>query len=167
MFPRADSSIVGAACIIVGVLAALVFVLVATPVGWGLASRLIEDAAADATGLDLVIGALSGNLLSNATLEDLTLAAPDGPPVFTAEKIELEYSLRGLLSRRLDVPTLRVEDAELLIVRGHDGEFVGWSALGDEVSDKTWSMVEKPARAQAADVVLTYHTTTDDKNPAV
>ncbi len=115
---------------IVGLLAALVFVLVATPVGWGLASGLVEDAASDATGLDLAIGALRGNLLSNATLDDLTLAAPDGSPVFTASKIEMHYSLLELLGRRLDVPTLRVEDAELLIVRGRDGKFVGWSALG-------------------------------------
>ena len=115
--------------IVVAVVAVLVLLLVATPVGWRLASGLIEGAASDATGLEVAIGSLRGNLLRNATLEDVRLVAPEGPAVFSAGEIQTRYNLVSLVKGDIVVPELRVEDAELLFVTGADGEVVGWSKL--------------------------------------
>ncbi len=143
--------------IVIAVLAALVFLLVATPIGWRLATGLLEGAASDATGLEVVIGSLNGNLLRNATLEDVRLAVPDGPPVFTAREIETRYSLGSLLRGKIVVPELRVLDAELFFVIGADGEVVGWSELlgpGDEPHESPDAPPDTRAEPLVVDVAF-------------
>ncbi len=142
--------------IVIAVLAALVFLLVATPVGWRLTAGLIEGAASDATGLEVAVGSLRGNLLRNATLEDVRLAAPEGPTVFTAGKMEAHYRLGSLLKGNIVVPRLRVEDAELFYVIGPDGEPVGWSELlgrGDGPEAPADTLAEPPVVDVAVEFV--------------
>ncbi len=115
---------------IVLVLAILVVVLTMTPVGWRIAEGIVERSVTDATGLELRVGSLRGNLLSSPSLTDVRLSIPDGPSIATAAEIEADYSLAGLLSKKIIVPSLRLDDVELLFVRGADGELAGWSSMG-------------------------------------
>lgn len=112
--------------IVAAALAALVAALAATPLGWRLAARGLRTAVAGA-GLDLEVGSLRGNLFRHVTLEGLALREPGGAVIASASKIEAEYRLGPLTKRRVVVPKLRVEGAELLFEVGTDGKLVGWS----------------------------------------
>jgi hypothetical protein len=121
--------------VILGVLVALVVVLVMTPVGWRLASGLIERAVDRQTGLDLTIGSLRGNLLSNITVTDARMSVPDGPTILDVGEIEGAYNLGALVRGRVEVPRLRVSNARLLFEVGPDGELVGWSRFAKPAPD--------------------------------
>lgn len=121
--------------VILGVLVALVVVLAMTPIGWRIATGIIEGAVDREMGLDLTIGSLRGNLLSDMTVTDARLSVPGGPTILEIEKIEGAYSLSALVRRRVVVPTLRVSNAELLFDIGPDGRLVGWSQFAKPAVD--------------------------------
>jgi autotransporter translocation and assembly factor TamB len=113
--------------IVLAALAALVLVLTMTPVGFRLLIRETQKAVRSASGLELAIGSLHGNLFTHVALEDVTLTVPGGPRILAVDKIAARYSLGSLFSKEIVVPELRVDGATLLLDVAPDGTLVGWS----------------------------------------
>jgi autotransporter translocation and assembly factor TamB len=136
--------------IVVAAVAVAVVLLAMTPAGWWLLTGVIERFGSRATGMEVRLGALRGNLLAGATLDDLTLTVPGGPTVLRVDAARLRYDIAGLTSRRLE-GSLRVDGANVVLERGTADSLVGWSRLASRLS----SGPEKPAgRPWSVDVSL-------------
>jgi autotransporter translocation and assembly factor TamB len=137
--------------VIAGVLVALVLLLVMTPVGWRIATGLLEGAVARQSGLNLTIGSLRGNLLSDVAITDARLSVPGGPTILEIDSIEGSYNLPALVRGRVVVPELRASNARVLFEVGPDGELTGWSRFVTPPADTT-----APAKPWPVDVNLAF-----------
>ena len=114
---------------ILAALALLVVALAATPIGWSMAARVLERSVERSTGLDLEVGGLRGNLLSNVSLTEVSLSVPGGPVILSVESAAARYELSSLIARRVEVPRVRLDGVSVLIEAGPDGNVVGWSEM--------------------------------------
>lgn len=131
------------ATVIAAAAALVVLALAATPLGWRLAVRVIEDRVSEATGLDLEIGSLSGNLLRHATLRDVTLSDSSGLTLLHVDSMSAGYDLIPLAAKRVVVHHARIDGVDLLFAFDRGGEMIGWP-LGDPGSSATGSGPRAP-----------------------
>lgn len=113
--------------VVLGALVAVIVVLAATPLGLGIAARFLDRTVERSTGLDLELGALSGNLLSAVSLTDVRLSVRGGPTVLSADRVSVTHDLSSTVATRTYEPAVLVEGASVLIETGSDGRLVGWS----------------------------------------
>ncbi|MCK4511823.1 hypothetical protein KAW64_08800, partial [bacterium] len=123
--------------IIIAVIAVVTVVMTVTPLGWSLARSFIERQVVRDSDLDITIGSLRGNLLTHATLRDITLTAPEVGVILSVDELAIEYSLPALVGGRTVSSEIRIADAHFLVEMGEDGRPAGWSMLarGEERED--------------------------------
>jgi hypothetical protein len=101
--------------------------------------QLAERQAERATGADVTIGALGGNLLTRAELQGVRIAR-EGRPVAAIPGIEVGYSIPDLLTGAIDIASLHLHRPTLHIRRTKAGA-INVAALGGA----------RPARPSDAD----------------
>ncbi|MBD3368451.1 MAG: hypothetical protein GF405_09825 [Candidatus Eisenbacteria bacterium] len=111
----------------IAVLAILIVTLALTPVGHEPARRIIEDVVRDASGYELSMSDLSGNLLSRIAATDVRLISGSGVPLVEADRIVVDFELLPVLSRTVSVPLLHFENAQVWFTVASDGRLVGWT----------------------------------------
>ena len=123
--------------IIIAVIVVVTVAMTMTPLGWSLARSFIERQIVGDSDLALTIGSLRGNLLTHATLESITLTAPDVGVILSVDELALEYSLPALVGGRTVSSDISIADAHFLVEMGEDGRPAGWSMLarGEERED--------------------------------
>lgn len=89
--------------------------------------RLVLDAVGDQVRGSVRIGEVSGNLLDAATVENVAIEDSTGAPVFTADRLHLDYALAPLLQRRIVLDELRLVRPHLTLDQSSEGE---WNLSG-------------------------------------
>jgi uncharacterized protein involved in outer membrane biogenesis len=106
--------------VIVGLVAAFLFSKDA------IAKAAVEQQLRAQTGMDVKIGKLSLSVLSPiATIENLTLSNPadfGGVPFLNVREMRVEYDREALAHRELKLKLLKMNIAELAVVRNDRGE---------------------------------------------
>jgi autotransporter translocation and assembly factor TamB len=74
------------------------------------------------TGLRLEMGSLSGNLLTELSVDDLKLHAPSGP-LLSAERLSIGYALPQLLRRALVIRYLDLKGLQIYVAREANGQW--------------------------------------------
>ncbi len=113
--------------IILAALAVLVAAVVLTPVGHEPARRILEDVVRDATGFELAVADISGNLLTRIVAADVRLSSAGGEPLVEVDEVVIEYELLPLLDRTVSVPLLRLENARTWFTVNEEGRLLGWT----------------------------------------
>ena len=106
--------------IIIAVIVVVTVAMTMTPLGWSLARSFIERQIVGDSDLALTIGSLRGNLLTHATLESITLTAPDVGVILSVDELALEYSLPALVGGRTVSSDISIADAHFLVEMGED-----------------------------------------------
>jgi translocation and assembly module TamB len=73
------------------------------------------------TGLELELGAVSGNLVRHLSFESVQLSA-DGQPVIRAERMTIRYALCALLRRVVHIRQLQIENPHVRLTRDSAGK---------------------------------------------
>lgn len=92
---------------------AMIAAYTASPAGRGALATLAERRIERITGGDVEIGSLSGGLSRRVALDDVRFSA-DGAQWASIRRVTTEWSPRALLSRRVEISDIVVEDAVLL-----------------------------------------------------
>ena len=117
------------AAVVVFILGA--FLLLQTDSVRNRAKEFLESAVSDASGLQLTIGRLSGDLLFSVTLEDVKLSHHQNR-LIEAREISATYFAPLLLKKTLFVNEFQIKRGSLNLERGADGK---WNIPG--VSSKS------------------------------
>lgn len=94
-----------------------VFAALNTAAGRAFVLRQAADAARERAGLTVTIGRTDGLWPVHVVLEDVVIgeaAAPDGPPLFTAERITVAWRPLGLLAGGVDFARLELDGPRLM-----------------------------------------------------
>ncbi|MEP6732296.1 MAG: hypothetical protein ABJE10_16745 [bacterium] len=105
--------------LLVGVL--VVVVLANTPWGNERVRRILVSQANNRLTGTLTIGALRGNLLSGASLSNVTLLDSLNHPVFAARRVEIHYGLLAAINRRVVIHSI-VLDTPVVVLDKRPGE---------------------------------------------
>ena len=122
-----------AAKIVLGVLAGLVvlvavalLVLTQTPVGREFVRERVLATLDGFVNGTVKIGRISGNLLSGATLHDVSITDSAGEPFLVADRIEADYALGALLKKRVVLNGLTLTNP-LIVLDKPPGEEADWN----------------------------------------
>jgi hypothetical protein len=99
--------------IVLGLL--IVLVLANTPWGNERVRRIIVSQADKRLSGELHIGALRGNLLSNATLSNVRITDSLRQPVFSAKRVRVEYALWSALRGHVVIRSLTIDTAVVVM----------------------------------------------------
>ena len=100
-----------------------VIVLTQTDYGRGQARRLVLRQLGGSVNGTVRIGRLSGNLLQGVTLSELSIADTTGAQFLEADTLELRYSLRQLLSRRIHLSDVRLVHPTIILDKPPGGQW--------------------------------------------
>lgn len=87
----------------------------------------LGDALAERMTVEVEIGAVRGNLLREAVLEDVVVRDSTGTPVIRAERLRIGYELPALLRRRVLLRRIELVEPRILLERSPDGD---WNLAG-------------------------------------
>lgn len=108
----------GVAAIPLGLVAIVliaVFVLTQTDFGRERVRRLALGQLEGSVNGTIEVGRIGGNLLSGATLTDISITDSTGAPFFEADTLSLSYSIRALLSQRIYLSDVRLVDPAIVL----------------------------------------------------
>ncbi|HSJ64697.1 MAG TPA: translocation/assembly module TamB domain-containing protein [Gemmatimonadaceae bacterium] len=116
--------IAGAIVLALAGLAALtLFVVTGTDFGRERVRRFAVDALNNAVNGTVRIGAIGGNLLGGATLHDVSIVDSAGAPFLSVERVDVRYSLRDLLEKRIYLDDLTLVRPVVVLDRPSDGDW--------------------------------------------
>jgi len=85
----------------------------------------VEQAAFEATGAELTIGSMRGDLLRSIELRNADLTKDE--PILTIDSLEVSYSLLGLFSRNIEITSLRISGLDVQL---------------EQLPDSTWNIMQ-------------------------
>ena len=112
-------------------LAAVVALLVATPLGLRLGATYLIGMVEGDTGLRIDVGSLRGSLLSGVAVRDASVSLEDGLVLATVDSADVRYDVGALALRREVRGRVYLEGASVLLEKSGSG-LLGWDAFGSD-----------------------------------
>ena len=120
---RITIGIVATVALLLAIVLIGVIVLTQTDFGRERARRLVLGQLAGSVNGTVEIGRLGGNLLEGVTLSELSIADTTGAKFLEADTLELRYSFRSLLSRRIHLSDVRLVHPTIVLDKPAGGEW--------------------------------------------
>ncbi len=108
---------------LVAALALAVVILARTGVGHSIVRRIALLTVRGPVHGIVRVGRIDGDLLAGAVVHDLAISDSSGAPFIAAARIEVHYTLRDLLHRRLFIEHLRLDHPVVVLARAPDGRW--------------------------------------------
>jgi hypothetical protein len=110
------------ACWFVGCVLGTMGVALRTEAGRNLVGRAAVSFINDRINGTLSIGELGGSFVEGLEARDIVLRGPDGSPIFELRRLRLRYRLADLLSRRIVLGQLILDQPQVTFTRSRPGE---------------------------------------------